>query len=90
MKNIKTFNQFINENNINESVSAVVISTKELSTLFQGDKSKEDDEDEIEDIIERLGKIEEIGADSVDKVEITCQHGHIVIDLKHKTVEIGK
>lgn len=91
MKNIKTFEDFINEGNINESFGSIVISSKELGTLFgDGDNTDTKTEEEIEDMLSKIGKIDSIGVNSREQVEIEFERGFITIDLKHKTIEIGK
>jgi len=94
MKNIKTFEQFINENidnHINES--SIVISTKELDKLFKPTTNGEDlaNEEEIENQLEKLGVIKEVETtNNGDKVTFLFKGGEIRIDFKHKTIEIGK
>ncbi len=92
MKNIKTFEEFVNEGNINEGVHSIVISSKELSTLFNKGTTGEQiqDEDDIIDMIGELGIVSGIKVNNREQVEIEFKKGFITVDLKNKTIEIGK
>ena len=92
MKNIKTFEEFVNEGNINEGVHSIVISSKELSTLFNKGTTGEQiqDEDDMIDMIGELGIVSGIKVNNREQVEIEFKKGFITVDLKNKTIEIGK
>ncbi len=92
MKNIKTFEEFVNEGSTNESVGSIVISSKELSTLFNKGTTGEQiqDEDDIIDMLGELGIVSGIKVNNREQVEIEFKRGFIIVDLKHKTIEIGK
>jgi len=80
----------LNESVINEGASSVTLTTKDLSKLFGGGGKDPDTEEEIEDILERIGRIDSIEADSENQVNIEFERGFISINLRNKTITISQ